>query len=112
MTLSGGLVNSATATSETALTASLTLSGSPGTRTLSVTTPAGTSNTINFTVTADPNLLQLSVNKAGTGSGAITSSIAGINCGDTCSASFTTGASVTLSAVPSSGSVFFGWGGP
>lgn len=45
------------------------------------------------------------------GSGAITSAPAGINCGTTCSASYASGASVTLTAVPSSGHTFAGWGG-
>ena len=53
----------------------------------------------------------LSVAKSGTGSGSVTSAPAGINCGTTCSASFTTGTSVTLSAAPVSGSVFAGWSG-
>jgi hypothetical protein len=53
----------------------------------------------------------LVVTKAGTGTGGVTSSPAGINCGTTCSASFTPGASVTLTASPTGGSVFGGWGG-
>src|SRR2546428_11910417 len=35
----------------------------------------------------------------------------GINCGATCSASFASGTSVTLTATPASGSVFTGWSG-
>jgi lysophospholipase L1-like esterase len=53
----------------------------------------------------------LMVTKAGTGSGTVLSSPAGINCGTTCSASFTNGTSVSLSAVASSGSTFAGWTG-
>ena len=53
----------------------------------------------------------LSVVRSGTGSGTVTSSPAGINCGATCSASYTSGTSVTLTASPVSGSVFSGWSG-
>src|SRR2546428_1255953 len=35
----------------------------------------------------------------------------GIDCGATCSASFASGTSVTLTAAPASGSVFTGWSG-
>jgi lysophospholipase L1-like esterase len=53
----------------------------------------------------------LTVSKAGTGAGTVTSSPAGINCGATCSANFTSGASVTLTAAATSGSTFAGWSG-
>jgi hypothetical protein len=53
----------------------------------------------------------LSVSKTGAGSGLITSSPAGINCGDACSVSFTKDSSVTLSALASENSVFSGWSG-
>src|SRR5688500_9569504 len=53
----------------------------------------------------------LQVQKSGTGSGTVTSNPTGINCGTTCSRSFSGGTSVTLSAVPASGSVFAGWSG-
>ncbi|PYV68200.1 MAG: hypothetical protein DMG96_37125 [Acidobacteria bacterium] len=53
----------------------------------------------------------LSVSLAGTGTGTVTSTPAGINCGNTCSASFVTGVAVTLAAAASAGSVFAGWSG-
>ena len=53
----------------------------------------------------------LQVLKSGTGSGTVTSSPTGINCGTTCSRSFSTGTTVTLTATPASGSVFGGWSG-
>lgn len=53
----------------------------------------------------------LSVTKMGSGSGAVTSSPSGINCGSTCSANFSNGTSVSLSAAPASGSTFGGWSG-
>jgi hypothetical protein len=53
----------------------------------------------------------LTVTKGGTGSGTVTSNTGGINCGSTCSASFTSGTSVTLTAAAASGSTFTGWSG-
>ena len=53
----------------------------------------------------------LSVSKAGSGTGTVTSSPSGINCGSTCSASYTAGTSVTLTASAASGSTFAGWSG-
>jgi len=46
-----------------------------------------------------------------TGNGTITSSPVGISCGAACSATFTAGTSVTLTATPAAGSVFQGWSG-
>ncbi len=51
----------------------------------------------------------LSVAKSGTGAGTVSG--AGINCGSTCSASFASGTSVTLTATPNTGSTFGGWSG-
>jgi subtilisin family serine protease len=56
----------------------------------------------NFTVT---------VNKAGTGTGIVTSAPPAIDCGATCSAAFPSSGSVTLSATPTGGSTFNGWTG-
>jgi hypothetical protein len=53
----------------------------------------------------------LTVSKTGAGSGTVTSSPAGINCGATCAASFTSGTVVTLTATPAGGSTFGGWSG-
>ncbi len=54
---------------------------------------------------------QLIVGKAGTGTGAVTSSPAGIDCGATCSATFPSGTVVTLTAVPDATSTFVAWTG-
>src|SRR5213594_22899 len=54
---------------------------------------------------------KLTASKAGTGSGTVTSNPAGISCGATCSASFTNGTMVTLTATPAAGSTFTGWSG-
>ena len=54
---------------------------------------------------------QLSVTLAGTGSGQVTSSPAGISCPATCSASFSSGTAVTLTAAAGSGAFFASWTG-
>jgi hypothetical protein len=43
------------------------------------------------------------------GSGAVTSTPAGISCGQTCSATVTLGGTVTLTASPAAGQTFLGW---
>jgi hypothetical protein len=55
--------------------------------------------------------ISLTVDKSGAGTGTVTSAPAGIDCGATCTASFTTGTAVTLTAAAASGSVFLGWTG-
>src|SRR5439155_65795 len=89
-------------------------------------TPTSTAlSSTNVSFTADGDTLQrlvtgtgvstttlaLTVSKTGTGSGTVTSSPAGISCGTTCSASFTSGTMVTLTAAPAAGSTFTGWSG-
>ena len=59
----------------------------------------------------NPNSFTLSVTKAGAGSGTVMSSPSGINCGGTCSANYSGGTSVTLTASAASGSTFGGWSG-
>jgi DNA-binding beta-propeller fold protein YncE len=53
----------------------------------------------------------LTVTKRGTGQGTVTSSPSGIDCGSTCSASYTAGTTVTLTATAASSSKFTGWTG-
>lgn len=53
----------------------------------------------------------LTVSKTGTGSGLVTSSPVGIDCGVSCSTRFSHGSSVTLTASANAGSVFLGWSG-
>jgi PASTA domain/Divergent InlB B-repeat domain len=53
----------------------------------------------------------LTVTKTGQGSGTVTSSPAGINCGQTCVATFANGTTVTLTATRSGRSRFAGWTG-
>jgi len=67
----------------------------------------------NITATFATNLTNflLTVTKAGTGSGTVTSAPTGINCGSDCTENYTSGTSVTLTAAPASGSTFAGWTG-
>ncbi len=53
----------------------------------------------------------LTVARAGTGGGTVTSSTGGISCGTACTASYPSGTSVTLTATAASGSSFTGWSG-
>ncbi len=48
---------------------------------------------------------RLSISKIGLGAGTLTSSPTGIDCGATCSATFTPGSVVTLTATPASGNL-------
>ncbi|MFN4320364.1 MAG: InlB B-repeat-containing protein, partial [Aquificaceae bacterium] len=61
--------------------------------------------------TAPPSTYTLTVTKQGTGSGTVTSSPAGINCGSDCSEAYNSGTVVTLTATPATGSTFGGWSG-
>ena len=81
--------------------------GCGGVGTCVVTMTAATSVTADFTL----NQYTLTTAKSGTGTGTITSSPAGINCGATCSASFDQGTQVTLTAASAVGSTFAGWSG-
>jgi hypothetical protein len=65
----------------------------------------------NHTVTATfgPEPPTLQVVLAGTGSGTVSSTPAGINCGEDCTEIFPLGTQVTLMATPTAGSVFSGW---
>lgn len=58
-----------------------------------------------------PTTFALTVTKAGAGTGTVTSSPSGVNCGSICSANYSSGTSVTLTAAPASGSTFGGWTG-
>ena len=58
------------------------------------------------------NTYTLTVSVYGNPGGTVTSSPSGINCGSTCSKSFTAGTQVTLTATPDTAWGFFGWGSP
>src|SRR5208282_1956169 len=76
--------------------------------TCTVTLNASQQVTAIFSTASSPTL---SVIHAGTGTGTVTSNPAGINCGSTCSASFTAGTQVTLTATATANSSFAGWTG-
>jgi hypothetical protein len=78
-----------------------------GTGTCVVPMTAAQSVTASFA----PTTYALTVSKSGTGTGTVTSSPTGITCGSTCSASYNSGTSVTLTATPATGSTFTGWSG-
>jgi hypothetical protein len=77
----------------------------PGTCTVNVTA----TTTVTATFNASP--VNLTVSKAGTGSGNVSSAPTGITCGTACSANYPYGTAVTLTAVASTGSTFTGWSG-
>ncbi len=58
-----------------------------------------------------PTPQTLTVSKAGTGAGTVTSSPGGISCGSDCSEAFNQGTGVTLSQSAAAGSAFAGWSG-
>jgi hypothetical protein len=78
-----------------------------GTAACTVTMNAAKSVTATFAL----QTFALTTNTSGTGSGTITSSPAGINCGGDCSESYASGAAVTLTATAAAGSTFTGWSG-
>ncbi|HYN36629.1 MAG TPA: proprotein convertase P-domain-containing protein, partial [Actinomycetota bacterium] len=53
----------------------------------------------------------LTVAKNGTGTGLVTSNVAGINCGNDCTETYDEDAQITLTASPLTGSTFSGWSG-
>lgn len=81
--------------------------GCMGTGGCTVTMDAAKTVTATFTLTT----YALTVSKAGTGNGTVTSSPAGVNCGVDCNESYTSGTVVTLTAAASPGSTFSGWSG-
>jgi YVTN family beta-propeller protein len=82
--------------------------GCSGTNTCVVTLGANTTVVATFNVI--PSFM-LSVVPSGTGTGTVTSTPSGINCGGTCAASFQQGTQITLTGVAASGSTFAGWSG-
>jgi len=79
---------------------------------ISVAVTCSLTITGNTTVTATfTPLFTLTVTAAGTGTGTVISSPTGIACGTDCVESYVSGKTVTLTATPSSGSIFSGWSG-
>ncbi len=83
--------------------------GCSGTSTCTVSMT--TAQSVTATFTSQVTTYAVTVTKSGAGAGTVTSTPSGVNCGSTCSASFSSGSSVTLTAAPASGSTFGGWSG-
>jgi hypothetical protein len=84
--------------------------GCSGASTCIMTLNADATVTATFT-RIPPTQYSLTVSKSGSGSGAIRSIPAAIDCGTSCSYTYDAGTSVTLHATPASGSTFAGWSG-
>lgn len=72
---------------------------------------AATSDQTVFAIFNPAPTRTLTVSRGGTGTGTVTSSPSGINCGATCSKAFVQGTLVTLTAAPDSDAKFSGWSG-
>jgi len=72
---------------------------------------AGDSAYTNQACGTTPQTFGLAVVRAGTGSGTVTSTPAGITCGTSCSGNYASGTAVTLTATAAAGSTFSGWTG-
>ena len=83
--------------------------GCSGTGTCTVTVTATTTVFAKFTIQGSEAVL--SVTRVGSGTGTVASTDGRINCGGTCSALYTVGDSVTLTAAATGQSAFKQWGG-
>jgi hypothetical protein len=117
-----GIECGTTCTASYAHGTAVTLTGSPGGGSLPVTWTGCTKVTegkCEVTMTAAKAVTatfklpshQLTVAKAGVGSGIVTSTPSGINCGSTCTASYEQGTSVTLTGTPGASTKAAQWSG-
>jgi hypothetical protein len=112
----GGItLNSVTYNNSTNLTINLTVAADAptGARTVAITNPDGqtaasASGLLTVLGLAAANF-NLAVNKIGAGTGTVTSSPGGIDCGGNCSAIFSSNTVVVLTAIPGTYSVFRDW---
>jgi hypothetical protein len=85
--------------------------GCSGTGTCTVTMDAAKTVTATFAVAAPTSTYALTVSKNGNGTGRAISAPAGLDCVTNCTAAFGANTPVMLTATPSTGSTFSGWGG-
>jgi hypothetical protein len=85
------------------------IAGGPG-NLMTAVWPSASQTAISTAWTLPPQRT-LTITPGGAGSGVVTSSPAGIDCGTSCSASFAEGSTVTLTATAPPGMVFAGWTG-
>ncbi len=74
-------------------------------------TGLSTTDDVNVTVGQDLTDPLLTVSKDGTGTGTVSSTPAGIDCGSDCQENYTVNTAVTLTATPNSDASFAGWAG-
>ena len=84
--------------------------GCSGTGTCEVTVVESTTVTAEFTDNTPPERL-LQVNRKGNGGGTVTSTPAGINCGNDCAENYPSSTVVILTASPNTAATFNGWSG-
>ena len=111
-TYAGGTTVTLTATPESGhYFAGWTGGGCSGTGTCIVTVTANNEVTATFSEPPPPDNYTLVTLKSGTGTGYVSSSPSGIDCGATCSSAHAKSTEVTLTAAPDSGYEFVGWTG-
>lgn len=110
----GDLINGGSTDCTITTTVNTSIAGTyTGTASISSTPtdPETSNNTSDALIEVIPITHSLSIDRAGSGSGTVTSSPSGIDCGATCTFDFSDGADVTLTPEASTDSVFIGWAG-